>query len=172
METQAVHVKGLEPAGYDPRILKGMGLAYATSNRGACHLRATILRAELSGMIDPSEIEGKAGIFIDFEDRHIIFDCLILCRFFRDLYPWELMGELVNASTGIDGSKENLERIALNVWLKVRAFNTREGLTKEDEKLPTALHVPLEDSGANIEPEELDYMVKDYLAMRGVGKHA
>ena len=41
MEEEAIHVKGLEPAGFDPRVLKGMGLAYATSDRGACHLRAT-----------------------------------------------------------------------------------------------------------------------------------
>ncbi|MBW2082262.1 MAG: aldehyde ferredoxin oxidoreductase family protein, partial [Deltaproteobacteria bacterium] len=51
LEDIAVHVKGLEPAGYDPRALKGMGLAYATSDRGACHLRATFYKPELSGMI-------------------------------------------------------------------------------------------------------------------------
>lgn len=46
-----MHVKGLEPAGYDPRVLKGVGLGYATSDRGACHLRATFYKPELSGMI-------------------------------------------------------------------------------------------------------------------------
>lgn len=69
MEDQAIHVKGMEPAGYDPRVLKGMGLAYATSDRGACHLRATFYKPELSGMIAPDQIEGKAKLFIDFEDR-------------------------------------------------------------------------------------------------------
>ena len=59
MEDVAVHVKGLEPAGYDPRVLKGMGLAYAVSDRGACHLRTTFYKPELTGMIDPSQIEGK-----------------------------------------------------------------------------------------------------------------
>ena len=49
MEGEAIHVKGLEPAGFDPRVLKGMGLAYATSDRGACHLRATFYKSELSG---------------------------------------------------------------------------------------------------------------------------
>lgn len=51
MEEEAVHVKGMEPAGYDPRVLKGMGLAYASSDRGACHLRATFYKPELAGMI-------------------------------------------------------------------------------------------------------------------------
>ena len=87
----AIHVKGLEPAGYEPRVLKGIGmgleLAYATSDRGACHLRATIYKAELSGMIPPDQIEGKAELFIDFEDRHALFDALTICQFFRDLYP-------------------------------------------------------------------------------------
>jgi len=56
LEDIAVHVKGLEPPGYDPRVLKGMGLGYATSDRGACHLRATFYKAELSGMIDADVI--------------------------------------------------------------------------------------------------------------------
>ncbi|MBW1646344.1 MAG: aldehyde:ferredoxin oxidoreductase, partial [Deltaproteobacteria bacterium] len=60
LEDLAIHVKGLEPAGYDPRVLKGMGLAYATSDRGACHLRTTFYKAELSGMIDPEQTAGKA----------------------------------------------------------------------------------------------------------------
>ena len=81
LEEIAIHVKGLEPAGYDRRVLKGMGLAYATSDRGACHLRATFYIPELRDMIDPNMIEGKAELFIDFEDRLTIFDLLILCRF-------------------------------------------------------------------------------------------
>ena len=56
MEDQAIHVKGLEPAGYDPRVLKGMGLAYGSSPRGACHLRATFYKPELSKMIDPDPV--------------------------------------------------------------------------------------------------------------------
>jgi len=53
LEELAIHVKGLEPAGYDPRVLKGMGLGYAVSDRGACHLRATFYKPELSGIIPP-----------------------------------------------------------------------------------------------------------------------
>jgi aldehyde:ferredoxin oxidoreductase len=66
MEDVAIHVKGLDPAGYDPRVLKGMGLANATSDRGACHLRATFYKAELAGMIPSDQMEGKAKLFLEF----------------------------------------------------------------------------------------------------------
>ncbi len=167
MEDRAVHVKGLEPAGYDPRVLKGMGLGYATSDRGACHLRATFYKPELSGVIDPDTIEGKAEIFIDYEDRLVIFDTLILCRFFRDLYTWELLEEVVNALTGIDGSKESLKRIAGNIAGKVREFNVREGLVRADDNLPVPFFSPLEDTGAGITQEEINRLVDDYYKIRG-----
>jgi aldehyde:ferredoxin oxidoreductase len=166
MEDTAVHVKGMEPAGYDPRALKGMGLAYASSDRGACHLRATFYKPELTGMIKPDQIEGKAKLFIDFEDRLTLFDSLILCKFYRDLYPWELLGEIVTNRTGIDGSKDNLSCIAQTITSSVREFNLREGMTKKQEKLPSAFHKPLEDSGAVITETELDKLMQEYKELR------
>jgi aldehyde:ferredoxin oxidoreductase len=166
MENAAVHVKGMEPAGYDPRALKGMGLAYASSDRGACHLRATFYKPELSGMIDPNQIEGKARMFIDFEDRLTLFDAMILCKFYRDLYPWELLGEMISAATGIDGSQKNLAVIAGNIARKARQFNLREGMTVADETLPKAFHTPLEDSGAVITEEEIGRLMEDYQTLR------
>ena len=56
---EAIHVKGLEPAGFDPRVLKGMGLAYATSDRGACHLRATFYKSELPARLIPIRLRGR-----------------------------------------------------------------------------------------------------------------
>jgi len=166
MEAAAVHVKGMEPAGYDPRALKGMGLAYATSDRGACHLRATFYKPELAGMIDPGQIEGKAKMFIDFEDRLTLFDAMILCKFYRDLYPWELLGEMISAATGIDGSRENLSLIAGKIALKARQFNLREGMTAADETLPQAFHTPLEDTKSVITQAQMAQMMEDYRALR------
>jgi aldehyde:ferredoxin oxidoreductase len=167
MEVQAVHVKGMEPAGYDPRVLKGMGLGYATSDRGACHLRATFYKPELSGMIDPGQIQGKAEMFIDFEDRLTLFDTMILCKFYRDIYPWGHLGTLIHASTGIDGSQENIANIARSVLKTVRDFNCREGMTPDHEKLPAAFHEKLEDSGSVITEDELSRLTTDYLGLRG-----
>ncbi len=166
MEDQAVHVKGLEPAGYDPRIFKGMGLGYATSDRGACHLRSTFYKPELAGFIDPDQIKGKAELFIDFEDRLTLHDALILCRFYRDIYSWDHLGTVIYASTGLDGSKENLQKIAQAISLKVREFNINEGMTREDEKLPEVFHNKLEDSGAVITEEELKTLLKEYFSLR------
>ncbi|MCP3924749.1 MAG: aldehyde ferredoxin oxidoreductase family protein [Desulfobacterales bacterium] len=167
MVDDAVHVKGMEPAGYDPRVLKGMALSYATSDRGACHLRSTFYKPELAGMIDPDQIDGKAEMFIDFEDRLTIFDTFILCRFFRDLYPWELLETLITASTGLDGSKENLTDIAKNISDKVRSFNLREGMTESDEKLPNIFYRKLEDSGKVLDPDYFNELFENYKKIRG-----
>ncbi len=167
MEDKAVHVKGMEPAGYDPRVLKGMGLAYASSDRGACHLRATFYKPELAGMIDKDQIHGKAALFIDFEDRLTLFDALILCKFYRDLYPWELLGEMIRHATGIEGSKDSLSAIAGNIATLVREFNLREGMTPLDEALPKAFHTPLEDNGAVITAEQVGMLMDEYRDLRG-----
>ncbi|MEA1967447.1 MAG: aldehyde ferredoxin oxidoreductase family protein [Thermodesulfobacteriota bacterium] len=167
MEDQAVHVKGLEPAGYDPRVLKGMGLAYAVSPRGACHLRSTFYKAELSGMIDPAQIEEKAELFIDFEDRCTLFDAIILCRFYRDFYPWEELTEILEMTTGIHFSKEDLKALAARITDETRKFNIREGLTFKDDRLPARLYKEKLDNDKGISEQELNYLVKDYYKLRG-----
>jgi len=168
MEDQAIHVKGLEPAGYDPRILKGMGLAYGTSDRGACHLRATFYKPELSGMVDRDEIEGKAKVFAEWEDRLTIFDTLVLCRFYRDLYQWEQLAEMIKGTTGLDLDVKAMRRIAANVTDDVRRFNLQEGLTRQDDLLPPRFHKePLPETQKVITAEQMDQMLKEYYQVRG-----
>ena len=171
LEDLAIHVKGLEPAGYDPRVLKGMGLAYATSSRGACHLRATFYKAELSGQIDPSQVEGKAALFLDYEDRLAIFDSLILCRFFRDLIGWSEIGELIRLSTGVSLDRDGLRRLASHLVDAPRRFNYREGFTAEDDRLPRRfLEEALPETGATLTSSEMETMLKDYYFLRGWDK--
>lgn len=167
LEDVAVHVKGLEPAGYDPRVLKGVGLGYATSDRGACHLRATFYKPELSGMIDPDTIEGKAAMFVDFEDRLTLFDTLILCRFYRDLYPWETLCKIVQGVTGIEADKATLKAISANISNTVRKFNIQEGLRREDDRLPSRFYKEALKSGHRISEAELESMLTDYYRHRG-----
>ena len=156
----AVHVKGMEPAGYDPRTLKGMGLAYATSDRGACHLRATFYKPELAGMIPMEQIEGKAEMFLDFEDRLAIFDTLILCRFYRDFYQWDVLEDVIHRVTGLDAGEKTLKEKARAIATKIRRFNLREGMQPEDERLPKALHQALTDNGQVITEDQLEVMLK------------
>jgi aldehyde:ferredoxin oxidoreductase len=167
LEEIAVHVKGLEPAGYDPRVLKGMGLGYATSDRGACHLRSTFYKPELSGIIPPEQIEGKAELFIDFESRLTILDTLILCRFYRDLYGWEQLTAIIRAATGLDTSRENLAAMAGRIATLVRRFNLREGMRSDEDRLPPALHRRPLPSGHTLTEQELGMMVREYYRLHG-----
>ena len=167
LEDIAIHAKGMEPPGYDPRILKGMGLGYATSDRGACHLRATFYKPELVGMIPKEQIEGKAELFIDFEDRLTLFDTLILCRFYRDLYTWEGLGQVIHTVTGFDPDKASIRKIAGAVADIVRRFNLREGLTTEDDRLSKGFYRKLTNTDQMITEEELLQMIKEYYSLRG-----
>ena len=168
MEDQAIHVKGLEPAGYDPRVLKGMGLAYGASDRGACHLRATFYKPELAKMVDPEQISGKAAIFIDWEDRLTIFDTLILCRFYRDLYQWEDLNRVIQALTGLDTGVEGLKKIAGSIATETRRFNVQEGVSFKDDGLPKRFYnEPLPETGKVITEDQMTLMMKEYYAERG-----
>jgi aldehyde:ferredoxin oxidoreductase len=168
MSDQAVHVKGLEPAGYDPRILKGMGLAYGTSARGACHLRATFYKPELSNMISPDQIEGKAAMFAEWEDRLTIFDALILCRFYRDLYQWEELATILKGVTGLELEVADLRKIAAAITDNTRRFNLREGLTLAEDLLPKRFtREVLPETSKGITEAEMQQLVKDYYQARG-----
>ncbi|MBB5349712.1 aldehyde ferredoxin oxidoreductase family protein [Desulfoprunum benzoelyticum] len=162
----AIHVKGMEPAGYEPRVLKGMGLTFGTSPRGACHLRTTFYKPELSGMIPPAQIEDKAALLIEFENRLNIFDTLVLCRFYRDLYTWAELEKSIALVTGIAGRQE-LEEIAVRVTDMTRLFNIREGLTAADDRLPPRLHKEKLPDGRSLTADEMEYLLQDYYRLRG-----
>jgi len=168
MEDVAIHVKGLDPAGYDPRVLKGMGLAYATSDRGACHLRSTFYKAELSGMIPSDQMEGKAKLFLEFEDRFNIHDSLILCRFYRDIYwDWNLLSTIIEVTTGLKLDEARLRKISSNIQNETRRFNLREGVTPKEDTLPKRFFdEPLGKDGKTIRREDLQKMLQDYYALR------
>jgi aldehyde:ferredoxin oxidoreductase len=172
LEGVAVHVKGMEPAGYDPRVMKGMGLGYTTATRGACHLRATMYKPELVGVIDPQAIEGKAAIYCDWEDRLTIMDTLLYCRFYRDLVQWPYITAVVNAAVGADYSEDDMHRIANRIVTMSHDFNAARGIGRESERLPEWVSdKPMEDEGALTFPQaEMEYMLADYYRIRGWGE--
>jgi aldehyde:ferredoxin oxidoreductase len=169
MEEIAIHTKGLDPAGYDPRVLKGMGLAYATSDRGACHLRSTFYKAELSGMIPSDQIEGKAKLFLEFEDRFNLHDSLILCRFYRDIYwDWKDLSTIVEVTTGLKLDESGLRKISSTIQDETRRFNLREGLDPKEDTLPKRFFdEPLGKDKKVITREDLQKMLQDYYTLRG-----
>ena len=163
----AIHVKGMEPAGYDPRKLKGMGLTFGTAPRGACHLRTTFYKPELSGLIPPEQIEDKALMLIDYEDRLNIFDTLTLCRFYRDLYSWEELVEAIGLVTGRPTTKESLLEVARHISDMTRMFNIGEGLTADKDRLPERIHRQALPEGGTLSGEEMEQMLQDYYRLRG-----
>jgi aldehyde:ferredoxin oxidoreductase len=168
MSDQAIHVKGLEPAGYDPRVLKGMTLAYGTTPRGACHLRATFYKPELAGMVDPEEIPGKAAVYAEWEDRLSFFDTLVLCRFYRDLYQWEELGRMTSAVTGLQLSEQDMRDIGRLATDNLRRFNLREGLTPADDRLPKRFYTEaLPETGQSLDEAQMEQMLAEYYAARG-----
>lgn len=167
VEDIAIHVKGLEPAGYDPRALRGMGLTFGTSPRGACHLRTTFYKPELSGLIPPDQIKDKAEMLIDYEDRLNIFDTLTLCRFYRDLYTWEELETTIQMVTGQKMTNEALRATAANISTMTRQFNIREGFTAQDDRLPKRIHKEVLPEGGSLSEVDMEYMLKDYYRLRG-----
>ncbi len=166
LEDMAIHVKGLEPAGFDPRVLKGMGLTYAVAARGACHLRGTFYKAELSGEMDKDQIEGKAELMIDYEDRAALFDCLILCRFYRDFIGWDELATIIEATTGMALDKKALEALANNITQQTREYNRREGLDGSADTLPKRFLTEPTEEGAVMTAGQLETMLKEYNEIR------
>jgi aldehyde:ferredoxin oxidoreductase len=172
LEGVAVHCKGMEPAGYDPRVMKGMGLGFATTARGACHLRATMYKPELMGLVDKRAWEDKAAVYCDWEDRLTIMDCLIYCRFYRDLVQWPYITQVVNAAVGTDYSEADLKRVANRIITMTHEFNAARGIGRESERLPDwVTEKPMEDEGAFVFPQsEMTSMLTDYYRIRGWGE--
>jgi aldehyde:ferredoxin oxidoreductase len=118
-------------------------------------------------MIPPEQIEGKAELFLEFEDRLTIFDTLVLCRFYRDFYLWNVLEDVIHKVTGLDAGEKALKEKAKAIATLIRRFNLREGMQPEDERLTKALHQPLADTGKVITEEELEIMLKDYYRLHG-----
>lgn len=166
LEDLAVQVKGMEPAGYDPRVLKGMGLAYAVSSRGACHLRASFHRAELTGEANIKDPSGMVTSFLEHEDTCTLLDCLIACRFFRKLYARE-MPRIISLVTGLDVDIQALRNTAGEIMDLTRMVNLSQGIGSDQDRLPNRImQEPLPD-GSNISEQEMQTLIREYYRQRG-----
>ncbi|NLT92535.1 MAG: aldehyde ferredoxin oxidoreductase family protein [Actinobacteria bacterium] len=172
LQDVVVHAKGMAPPGYEPRKMKGMGLGFVTTARGACHLRATMYKPELMGLTTYGEITDKAPIYVDWEDRLTIMDTLIYCRFYRDLVQWPYITAVVNAAVGTDYTEDDLHRIANRIVTMTHDFNAARGIGRESETLPEwVTEKPMEDEEALTLPhDELAYMLGEYYKLRGWGE--
>ncbi|MEM2908210.1 MAG: aldehyde ferredoxin oxidoreductase family protein [Candidatus Hadarchaeales archaeon] len=179
-ENFAVHVKGLEPPAYDARGLKGMGLAYAVSTRGACHLRSCAYAAELSGgwwkfrRVDRLSAEGKAYVKT-VEDIMTVYDTVGICKFSRHFYFIEELPDFFKAVHGYNFKNRELLKLGERVYNLEKAFNVREGFNREHDTLPPRMmNEPIREGGSRgsvITREELDRMLDDYYDARGWDKN-
>ncbi|SMP42716.1 aldehyde ferredoxin oxidoreductase family protein [Anoxynatronum buryatiense] len=168
-EDFAMQVKGLEFPGYEPRGSWGMGLAYATSDRGACHMRAWPVAVEAYGDVDAFTVEGKAQLVMEMQNSNAVKFSLILCDFWAA--GEEAMAEVLNLITGADYTAEELLAIGERVVNIARAFNIREGFTGTHDTLPNRIFNDALKSGATagkkIPREDFDRMLAEYYHLRG-----
>lgn len=171
-EKFSMHVKGLELPAYDPRGCFGIGLAYATSDRGGCHLRSWPVAAEIlnpSNRLDPLSPEFKAEYVKNEQDLIAAIDSLGLCLFVTFALTPRQVVRLAYSLTGCEelSSGDKLVTIGERIYNLTRLFNLREGLTGEDDTLPPRLlKEPLPDGPAQGQVVPLEQMLKEYYLIR------
>jgi aldehyde:ferredoxin oxidoreductase len=171
MPDLSMTVKGQEFPAYDPRGIQGMGLAYATSNRGACHLRGYTVASEVLGIpvkTDPLVTEGKAELVKAFQDATAAVDSAGLCVFTTFAWSMENIAPQVDAACDGDWSVDRMLEVGERIWNLERDFNMRAGMTADQDTLPKRL---LKDA-ANVGPakgrvNDLDKMLPEYYELRG-----
>ena len=165
----AMQVKGLEFPGYEPRGAWGMGLAYATSDRGACHMRAWPVVVEAYGDVDAFTIEGKAKLVAKMQDINSVKFSTIICDFWA--LKIDVLAEVLNLVTGENFSHDDLMKIGERINNIARLFNIREGFTREQDTLPNRIFNDTiktgHTAGRNIPKEEFEKMLSEYYQIRG-----
>ncbi|MBE0518045.1 MAG: aldehyde ferredoxin oxidoreductase family protein [Thermoplasmata archaeon] len=168
-EEMVVAVKGMEYPAYDPRGSIGMALAYATSDRGACHLRAWPVANDAYGSQDPWNPEGKAATCVEDQTRTSIKWSFIFCDFYGVSFP--NMAKYYSAVTGNPSSEEHLRSLGRRIWNLTRAFNVREGFARKDDTLPEKMvKSPLRSGktqGKCVSKESFEMMLSEYYSLWG-----
>ena len=174
----AMEVKGLDIPAHDPRCKMGLGLGYATANRGACHLEAFTLDfkggASLEDMgysetLNRLDIEVKPEFVIKFQNLMCVFDSIKCCKFiiFGGIALTQL-AETLNLVTGSNISKEELLKTGERIFNLKRLYNNKCGITKKDDVLPKRfLTLKREDGNFRDKLPPLDEMLKEYYRQRG-----
>ena len=167
----SMSAKKQEIPAYDPRAIKGIGLEYATSNRGACHVRGYTVAAEVLGNVDRLKYEGKAELTKTFQDLTAALDSTGICLFTTFGLGAKEIAALYSAATGFECDEKEFMKIGERIWNLERLFNLRAGFTRKDDTLPPRLlKEPIKTGPSKGEIEELDKMLDDYYRVRGWDK--
>ena len=164
-------VKGQEFPAYDPRAIQGMGLGYATSNRGACHLRAYTVSSEvlgIGGKTDPLVTEGKAGLVKAFQDLTAAVDSSGTCIFTTFALTGDDIAPMIDAACEGDWGVERLNEVGERIWNMERQYNIAAGFTGADDTLPERMLKDIAKTGsAKGSVNRLDEMLPEYYQVRG-----
>lgn len=167
----SMSVKGLEMPAYDPRGMQGQGLLYATSNRGACHMRGNMLGLEVLGLpklIDRFQVQGKSSYVILHQNSSAAIDSLVVCKFTNMGVAEEYFARTLSAVTGIPYATGDLIRVGERVWNLERLYNLREGFTKAGDTLPPRLlNEAVTEGPSKGWVSHLEPMLKEYYRARG-----
>lgn len=164
-------VKKMELPAYDPRGVQGQGLAYATSNRGGCHVRAYLIAPEIVGApekLDPQELKGKPEWVKAFQDLTAVIDSSGLCLFTSFALGAPDYADLLNKATGFNYSVDEMMQAGERIWNMERQFNLKAGFTAGDDTLPKRLLEEPIPAGPNKgHVHRLGELLPDYYKLRG-----
>ena len=170
----AMTVKGQAIPAYDPRGLKGMGIGYATSNRGACHLRAYTPAAELGVMpfnslkVDPLEWKGKGELVAIFQNFHAFSDSMDICKFSAFAEGAEEYAQQYSAMVGIPFTADDVMKTGERIYNLERYYNNLVGFREGSDYLPKRfLEEPSDQPGSEGQVCELEPMLEEYYKVRG-----
>jgi aldehyde:ferredoxin oxidoreductase len=157
-------VKGQEFPGYDPRALKGMGLAYATSNRGCCHMRARPLLHDFENVTT----DGKADLVKTTQDLAGAIDSSGICMFTNVMFPPEQLAQMLDAACEGHWDLDRMHEVGERIWNLERQFNLAAGFTRVDDCLPTRTATePAVGGAADGEVADIAQMLEEYYVLRG-----
>lgn len=166
----AMVVKNQAIPAYDPRGIQGIGLGYATSNRGACHLRGYTVASEIAGIPEPVDrlkVEGKGELLKTFQDLLAFTDSLDLCKFSSFSEDADLYAEQFSAVTGIEITGEDVMKIGERIYNIERYFNNKAGFDGKDDLLPKRFLEEPATGNSKGSVSHLHEMLKEYYEVRG-----
>lgn len=156
---------------YDPRAIKGMGLEYATSNRGACHVRGYGTAVEVLGEADQYAYEGKANIIKTLQDLTAALDSSGICLFTTFGLTANELADMVSTATGFSIDAQEFMKIGERIWNIEKLFNLKAGFTRADDTLPPRiLNEPIKSGPSKGHIEDLGKMLDEYYQLRGWGE--
>ena len=178
-EDYAMEVKGLELPMHDPRGFHGMGLNYAVSTRGACHLQ------HINGWIEPGfysasaelgiptglqgrQSDGKSKASLIAENFGIPAGSAVVCLFILTNIPPKLIPEMLRTTTGFDFDIEGFLKMGERLWYLKRGITNLQGITRADDRLPKRILTAVEEGPHKGSTPDIKLLLKEYYELRGI----